>query len=61
MSYSVSERPNTVLEHPNLDYNILILSKSHAKTVCKANPNKPLKNEKKVSGIVRLVLPFPDT
>ena len=30
MSYSVSERPNTVLEHPNLDYNILILSQAAA-------------------------------
>ena len=25
------------------------------------NSNKPLKNEKKISGIERLVLPFPDT
>ena len=27
----------------------------------KKNFNKPLKNEKKISGIERLVLPFPDT
>ena len=26
-----------------------------------ANSDKPLKNKKKISGIERLVLPFPDT